>query len=431
MTSTLRTLLAKVAAEDLELHQLDICTAFLDGELGEEVWVEQPEGYQQGGPGMAYKLQRALYGLKQAPRAWHDKLQQVLVGKLGYAASTADPNLSIKHSSSGSIWVLVYVDDILMAAKQLEQVQQAKADIMGQFKARDMGEASCYLGLEVSRDRAARTLLVSQLSYAEGVLGKFSMPACRGRSTPLAPGTQLSQQHGECMGSSRFAELIGCLQYAAQHTRPDLAHSVSLLSRFMSAPTTLHWSAALSILNYYGSTKQIGILYGGQPSSRSNYSQQVIGFGDASLGGCPDTGRSTEGYVFMLYGGAVGWKSKRQQVVTRITAASEYLAAATLVAEALWFKKLHQDLQLGGSSDSSMQLFSDNAAALSILHNPMQTKGTKHIDLAYHFARERTQARQVTFDHVPTERNVADVMTKPLQPERFHGLLRMLGCVRA
>ena len=117
--------------------------------------------------------------------------------------------------------------------------------------------------------------------------------------------------------------------------------------------------------------------------------------------------------------------------MTRITAASEYLAAATLVAEALWFKKLQQDLQLGGSSDSSMQLFSDNAAALSILHNPMQTKGTKHIDLAYHFARERTQARQVTFDHVPTERNVADVTTKPLQPERFHGLLRMLGCVRA
>ena len=121
--------------------------------------------------------------------------------------------------------MLVYVDDMLVAAKQLEQVQQAKSEIMGQFKAWDMGEASYYLGLEISRDRTACTLLVSQLRYAEGVLGKFSMPVCRGRSTHLAPGTQLSQQQGEHMGSSRFAELIGCLQYAAKHTRPDLAHS--------------------------------------------------------------------------------------------------------------------------------------------------------------------------------------------------------------
>jgi len=134
----------------------------------------------------------------------------------------------------------------------------------------------------------------------------------------------------------------------------------------------------------------------------------------------------------MLFGGAVGWKSKRQQCVTRSTAASEYLAAASLVAEALWFRKLQQDLQMGGSSNSNsskIQLYTDNAAALSILHNPIQTKGTKHIDLAYYFARERTQQQEVTFSHVSTERNVADILTKPLQPERFHSLLRMIGCV--
>ena len=434
MTPTLRTLLAKVAAEDLELHQLDICTAFLNGELGEEVWVVQPEGYQKGGPGLAYKLQRALYGLKQAPRAWHEKLQQVMVGELGYTAATADPSLFVKHSSSGSIWVLVYVDDMLVAAKQLGQVQKSMQEIMGRFRARDLGEAGCYLGMEISRNRAARTLNITQQRYTEGVLQKFSMPLCRGRRTPLAPGTQLSQQQGQQMGSSRYAELVGCLQYAAQHTRPDLAHSVALLSRFMAAPTDQHWTAAQGVLRYFGGSKSAGILYGGEPSSRSSYSSQVVGFGDASLGGCPDTGRSTEGYVFMVFGGAVGWKSKRQQCVTRSTAASEYLAAATLVAEALWFKKLQQDLQLGKSSDSSsstgsVQLYTDNTAALSILHNPMQTKGTKHIDLAYHFARERTQQQEVTFNYVSTDRNVADIMTKSLQPERFHGLLRMIGCV--
>jgi len=320
-----------------------------------------------------------------------------------------------------------------VTAKQLEQVQQAKQEIMGHFRARDLSEASCYVGMEISRDRAARTLSITQQRYTEGVLQKFSMPLCRGRRTPLAPGTQLSQQQGEQTGSSRYAELVGCLQYAAQHTRPDLAHSVALLSRFMAAPTDQHWIAAQGVLQYFGGSKSVGILYGGKPSSRSSFSSQVVGFGDASLGGCPDTGRSTEGYVFMLFGGAVGWKSKRQQCVTRSTAASEYLAAASLVAEALWFRKLQQDLQMGGSSNSistsSIQLYTDNAAALSILHNPIQTKGTKHIDLAYHFARERTQQQEVTFSHVSTERNVADVMTKPLQPERFHSLLRMIGCV--
>jgi len=265
---------------------------------------------------MAYKLQRALYGLKQAPRAWHDKLQQVLVGKLGYAASTADPSLFIKHSSSGSIWVLVYVDDILMAAKQLEQVQQAKADIMGQFKARDMGEASCYLGLEVSRDRAAHTLLVSQLRYADGVLGKFSMPTCRGRSTPLAPGTQLSQQHGECMGSSRFAELIGCLQYAAQHTRPDLAHSVSLLSRFMSAPTTLHWTATLSILKCYGSTKQrLAACMAVSPAAAATTASKSLGLGTPAWEGAQTLDAAQRGMCSCFMGGSSG--VEKQEAASR------------------------------------------------------------------------------------------------------------------
>jgi len=420
MAPTLRCLLAKVAAEDLELHQLDICTAFLNGELGEEVWVQQPEGYQQGSSNMALRLRRALYGLKQAPRAWHEKLAAVL-SDLGFAAAGGDPSMYVRHGMDGSTWLLVYVDDMLVAAKQLSEVQRAKQEVMGRFKARDLGEASCYLGLEIKRDRAARTLTVHQSRYAQGVLRKFGMEA-GSQATPLKPGVQLSREQGVQLSHSRYAELVGCLQYAAQHTRPDLAHATGVLARFMAAPTDQHWAAALGVLRYLLATRTLGIVYGGESSSPS----KPEGFADADYAGCPDTRRSTSGYVFMLHGGAVSWKSKRQACVTTSTAEAEYVAAVPMVQEGLWLKQLQSDLQLG-SRNECMQLYTDNAATLRILHNPVQTRQAKHIDIQLHFARERALRGDVRFSYCPTERNLADCMTKALQPVRFEHLRAGMG----
>ena len=422
MAPTLRCLLAMVAARDLELHQLDICTAFLNGELAEEVWVQQPEGYEQGSSGMGLRLRRALYGLKQAPRAWHEKLAAVL-GELGFETAGADPSLYVRHGKHGSTWLLVYVDDMLVAAQQLSEVQRAKQEVMTRFKARDLGEATCYLGQEIVRDRAARVLTVHQSKYTAGVLQKFGLePGAKGQSTPLKPGVQLSRQQGVQLSHSRYAELVGCLQYAAQHTRPDLAHATGVLARFMAAPTDQHWAAALGVLRYLSATSTLGIVFGGEHCSPS----KPEGFADADYAGCPDTRRSTSGYVFVLHGGAVAWKSKRQACVTTSTAEAEYVAAVPMVQEALWLRQLQSDLQLG-SRKECMQLYTDNSATLRILHNPVQTRQAKHIDIQLHFARERALRGDVKFAYCPTERNLADCMTKALQPVRFEQMCTGMG----
>ena len=129
--------------------------------------------------------------------------------------------------------------------------------------------------MEIIRERAARTLSITQQCFRKGVLQKIGMPLCRGRCTLLAPGTQLSQHQGEQTGISRYAELVGCLQYAAQHTRPDLAHSVAIVSSFMAAPTDQHWDAAQGVFQYFGGSKSTGIHYGGEPGSRSSFSSRV------------------------------------------------------------------------------------------------------------------------------------------------------------
>ena len=420
MAPTLRCLLAMVAARDLELHQLDICTAFLNGELAEEVWVQQPEGYEQGSSGMGLRLRRALYGLKQAPRAWHEKLAAVL-GELGFETAGADPSLYVRHGKHGSTWLLVYVDDMLVAAEQLGEVQQAKQEVMGRFRARDLGEARCYLGQEIRRDRAARTLTLHQSKYSTGVLHKFGM-GDEHQATPLKAGTKLSKQQGVQLPQSRYAELVGCLQYAAQHTRPDLAHATGVLARFMSAPTDQHWAAALGVLRYLSATRTWGIVFGGEHSSPS----KPEGFSDADHGGCPDTLRSTSGYVFTLFGGAVSWKSKRQSCVTTSTAEAEYVAAVPMVQEGLWLKQLQCDLGLGSRSEC-MRLYTDNAATLRILHNPVQTRQVKHINICMHFARERALRGDVQFSYCPTERNLADCMTKALHVSRFEALRAGMG----
>jgi len=342
--TTLRTLVSMVATGDWELHQLDITTAFLNGPLEEEVWVTQPEGFQKYGNEVSCRLHKALYGLKQTPRAWYTALKGALE-KMGWKAGQADSALFTRETAVGLVVMLVYVDDILVASRSLGEVQRAKRELLERFAGRDLGEAGVYLGIEIVRDRAERTITLTQRANAAALVEKFGMGEAKGKSTPLDLGMKLSKV-GPAMewdggGKNPYAEMVGSLLYLSNCTRPDLAHATSQLARFMAAPTQQHWGAAKGVLRYLAGTLGMGIQYGKGNS-------QVVGYGDADYAGCVDTRRSTTGYIFMLNGGAVSWSSKRQSCVTLSTAEAEYVAAATAVKEALWFRKLEGDLQLGG-----------------------------------------------------------------------------------
>ncbi len=398
--STLRALLAKVAAEDLELHQLDIKTAFLNGELEEEVYVLQAPGYEDG-TGMVCHLHKALYGLRQAPRAWHTKLKQELE-KQGFKASVADPGLYICETG---VFLLIYVDDILVAAVLKDAVGRVKASVLKSFDGRDMGEASFFLGMTITRDRENRLLKLSQPKMQADLVAKYGLEDGKARTVPLSVGLHLTRDEGEMLDVKEggYMSLVGSLLYLAVCTRPDIAQSVGVLSKYMAAPTTVHWQAAKGVLRYVAGTLDYGLTFG--------KGDGLIGYCDADYAGDLDTRRSTTGYVFILNGGAICWSSKRQPTVAASTTEAEYMAAAFAVKEALWVRTLMGDLAL---DIGTVKIMADNQSAIKLLKNPIASMRSKHIDVVYHFAREKVARKEVVFEYVRTEHMLADMLTKPV-----------------
>jgi Reverse transcriptase (RNA-dependent DNA polymerase) len=410
--ATLRTLLAIVAADDLEMHQLDIKTAFLNGEIEEDIFLQQPPGYEEGPSNLACHLRRALYGLRQAPRQWHARLKKELED-IGFHESEADPGLFIYHDKDGPIYLLVYVDDIIVAAKELAAVEWAKNKIKTVFEARDLGEAQIYLGMLIERDRARQSLKLSQERMTTQLLSKYQLLEAKSKSVPLNTAVKLTKDDGDLLNKDKYgySQLIGSLMYLAVCTRPDIAQAVGALAKYMTTPTTVHWSAATGVLRYLAGTKDYGLNFGQAGSNK-----ELLGYCDSDYAGDLDTRRSTTGYVFVLNGGAISWSSRRQQTVAASTTEAEYMAAAAATKEALWLRKLIYDLK---RAVSTIIIRADNQGAIKLLKNPITSLRSKHIDVIYHFARERVARKEVAFDYVKTEHMIADNLTKPV-PEGKH-----------
>jgi hypothetical protein len=408
--SSLRALLGIAAAEDLEMHALDFTTAFLNGKIDTEVWVLQPPGYEQGPPGTACRLLRTLYGLHQAPRAWNQELTAAL-SAIGYVQSNADPGLFISADTKEPSYLLTYVDDTLIIAKDLNTVTYIKEQLMSAFDARDLGEAKLFLGMTITRDRSARTLDLGQRLIIANLLDKYALIDCKPRTTPLSPSVRLSKTEGEPLDTTKFnySALVGSLLYLSVCTRPDISHTVGVLSKYMSCPTTEHWQVAMGVLRYLSGSINYGLHFCGGITT-------ITGYCDADYAGDLDTRRSTTGYVFLMGNTAISWSSRRQHTVAASTAEAEYMSASAATKEALWLRTLLADLQrpLG-----TVTIHADNQSCIKLLSNPISSLRSKHIDVIYHFARERVARKEVEFCYINTNKMVADIMTKPL-PEAKH-----------
>lgn len=408
--ATLRALLGVVVEEDMHLHQLDVKTAFLNGELDEEIYMVQPPGYEQGGSRTVCHLRKALYGLRQAPRAWHTKLKGELE-KLGFKASLADTSLFMKGEGEQRVYLLVYVDDILVASKELAAVERVKRDIGSIFDVRDLGEASYFLGMEIRRDRVQGTITLSQHKATVELIKKHGMVEAVSRSTPLCTSVKLVKGVGQELDTARFpySALVGSLLYLACCTRPDISQAVGALSRYMSCPTEQHWIAAKGVLRYLVGTSAKGITFKRGAGS-------LIGYCDADFAGDLDTRRSTTGFVFVFNGGALSWSSKLQATVAVSTTEAEYQSAGSAVREALWWRVLMSDL--GHACEGPVTILCDNQAAIKLLRNPLVSARSKHIDVIHHFARERVARGEVSFEYCSTHLMVADVFTKALSEQK-------------
>jgi hypothetical protein len=419
--SSLRTVLATAAFYDLELDLMDFVTAFLNGNLDVRIHMKLPEGFEK--PGYVAQLLKCLYGLKQSPRRWYQKLHAFLLS-IGFTSSSADPCLYFKKD--GQLSVLVYVDDLLIAGRR-KQVDELKRTLSSTFNMKNLGPVETFLGITIQRDRAARTIAMSQSTYLKAILEKCGMTSCNGVSTPLATGTVLwalpKDKDGRYEGiveHDRFRSIVGSLLWITGVCRPDLSYTTSLLARHMHAPGKDHWAALKHCLRYIKKTADYKTYFGGKNSSLAPEF-----YADSDFAGDVNTRKSTSGMVVMLNNGPIAWKSKLQMTVAQSTMEAEYIAMAVVVKEALWFSQI--SLELTGRIRLPMRIYSDNAAAIALSKDPQHHEKAKHIDIRLHFIRDEINQKRIIVTYMPSKENIADILTKVLPRPLFENLIQRLN----
>ena len=424
-TPSLRAVLALANEMDLDVHHMDVCTAFLNGKLDCTVYMEQPEGcVDPEKPDYVCKLNRGLYGLKQAARLWNETIDDFLKSR-GYRSAGADGCVYIKSFKDPNghikfIILLLYVDDIVPVGNDISLMAAEKAALCEEYDMVDNGEISSVLGLKITRDRKNRVFTISQPSYLLEMLKKFRMENCNPVGTPLEPGRQFTKIDEEdvAFDTKIYQQAIGCLTYASVCTRPDISAAVGVLSQFMSQPSEAHWSGVKRVLRYIKGTLQYGLKFAAGDGTLRGYS-------DADWAGDLDTRRSTSGYCFKIGNATVSWASKRQATVAKSTAEAEYVALSLASQEALWLRQLMKDVGFGVTG--STVIFEDNNGAIDLSRNAKYHNRTKHIDINHHFIRERVKSKELDVVHCPSKDMIADILTKGIPKVQFEKLRDLLG----
>ena len=417
---SVRTVIALAVQDKLKLHQMDVTTAFLNGELKEQVYMKQPEGYvEEGKEGLVCKLRRSIYGLKQSPRCWNVALDSQLK-RMGFTQTTGDPCLYVSTEGEPFI-VAVYVDDVLLAGKSDRRIKEVKCALSSQFNVKDMGELKYFLGVKVVQDIPGGTIWMGQPSYTETVLREFSMVDAKAVKTPMNSSVKLSKatENSRSVDAERYQSAVGKLLYLSTRTRPDIAFAVCNVAKYTANPTEDHWKAVKHILRYLAGTVNYGLLY------IRDSPIECCGYSDADWAGDLDDRKSTSGYVFQVGGACVSWKCRKQACVALSTAESEYMALSSAAQEAIWMRQLLSELK--GESLKPATIFEDNQSAICLSKNPQFHGRSKHIGIKYHFIRDQVNDGVVDVKYCKTEDMLADIMTKGLYGERFKRLRRMIG----
>ncbi|GJU40215.1 putative RNA-directed DNA polymerase [Tanacetum coccineum] len=413
----IRILIAIAAYYDYEIWQMDVKTAFLNGRLDEDIYMEQPEGYVNPKyPNRVCKLQRSIYGLKQASRQWNKRFDEE-IKKFGFTQNRDEPCVYRKASGSNVVFLILYVDDILIMGNNIPRLKEVK-DYLGKcFSMKDLGEAAYILGIKIYRDRSKRLIGLSQSAYIDKILKKFNMHNSKKGYLPMEVKHELSNEmcastpeEVAYMKKVPYASAVGSIMYAVRCTRPDVAFAQNLVSRYQQNPGKLHWVAVKHILKYLRNTRDMFLVYGGKPDAELN----VTGFCDASWQCDKDDTKSQTGYVFVVNGGAVDWKSKKQTTIAMSAAQAEYMAASEAAMEAVWIRKFVGDLGVMPSIKKPINMYCDNSAAIIFANDSGIMKGARHFLRRYHFVREQVESGEIKILKVHTDDNLADPFTKAL-----------------
>ncbi|KAL0409122.1 UNVERIFIED_CONTAM: Retrovirus-related Pol polyprotein from transposon TNT 1-94 [Sesamum radiatum] len=359
---------------------MDVKTAFLHGDLDETIYMSQPDGFlSDKHPDHVCLLKKSLYGLKQSPRQWNKKFD-MFMQSLHFQRSAFDPCLYFKYYSDIPVFLVLYVDDMLIASSSISLIVELQNNLSKNFEMKDLGDAKKILGMSIDRNRKTSTIFLNQMSYVKNVCEKFSMSKAKPTSVPLAAHFQLcknqspkSETEKERMKNIPYSNAIGSVMYLMVSTRPDIAYAVSCLSRFMSNAGLPHWEALKWLLRYLNGSMNIGIKF-----SKLSDAVELVGYVDSNYANDRDSRRSTTSYVFTLCGACISWKSQLQNIVALSTTEAEYIATTEALKEAIWLKGLLDEI---GFLKHKVTVFSDSQSSIQLCKNPVFHDRTKHIDV--------------------------------------------------
>ena len=411
-----RVLFALAVEKEFYIEQMDVKTAFLYGNIDEEIFIKQPTGFEQD-KSKVCKLNKALYGLKQAPRVWYQTLQSFFEAN-GFTMCLADNSIFV----SSALILGAYVDDFQILGKDQGVIKNFKLLLAKRFKMVDLGPINQYLGMEVHQDFESKTVTVNQKGYIEGILKKFNMEDCKPAATPMVKGLLLEKYKGPVdeVLRLRYQSAVGSLMYAMLQTRPDLCFAVSSISQYSSNPTKAHWHALKHIFRYLKGTITIGLKF-----TKSSSNNILLGYSDSDYAGDSSTSQSTAGYLFSLSNNPVSWSSKKIKTIALSSCEAEYMALKECFKEAIWLKLLLQEIGFGGIT-YPIQIGEDNQGAIALANNPEFHARTKHIRVHYHWIRQVIKEQTVELLYVATENMPADGLTKPLERIKFEQFMKLI-----
>ncbi|GJV50374.1 putative ribonuclease H-like domain-containing protein [Tanacetum coccineum] len=412
----IRLFLAFASYMGFMVYQMDVKSAFLYGEIDEEVYVTQPKGFEDPFyPKHVYRVVKALYGLHQAPRAWYARLSTFLL-KHNYRRGTIDKTLFIKKNSRDIILVQVYVDDIIFGSTNQTWCDEFEVLMKGEFEMSAMGELTFFLGLQVKQQPDG--IFISQDKYVQDMLRRFDMESVRPATTPYEAAKPKSKDEpDDAVNVHLYRSMIGSLMYLTA-SRPDIMFAVSACSRHQVTPLTSNLNAVKKIFKYLKGQPKLGLWYPrDSPFVLEAYS-------DSDYAGSNGDRKSTTGGCQFLGRRLISWQCKKQTVVATSSTEAEYVAAAHCCGQVLWIENQLLDY---GFNFMNSKIFIDNQSTICIVKNPVFHQRTKHIEIRHHFIRDANEKNLIQVLKIHTDDNVADLLTKAFDGPRFNYLVVHIG----
>ena len=422
---TIRAILALVPIKKLKIQQMDVKGAYLNGILKEKIYMRQPEGYDDG-TGRVCLLIKTLYGLKQSGREWNNELDKKLK-QFGFQPLRSDPCAYIRRNGEHLEIITVWVDDLLLFATSDDLMNKMKNEIKSEWTVTDLGDPAKIIGIEITK--IDDSIMLSQEKYIENILKREGMDDANPVSVPMDPNDKIkpNPDGNEGSKSNSYAKLLGELQFLSNATRPDITYAVNRLAAYTANPSLQHVGAVKRILRYLKGTKKLAIKYTAKPQINLQENNNLFyGYADAAYANTDDF-KSTSGYVFIVGGGAITWRSKKQTTIALSSTEAEYIALSEAGREACWLRNLYKEL--GYTQESPNLILGDNDGSIAMAKNPQFHKRSKHIATRWHWVRDLVQNETITIESCRDPEQTADILTKPLTRPKFQKHLNEMGLI--